>query len=200
MTCTTLSRGVSACALGIALLSCAAYAQELLPIIDIGNAGGAQRTDAAAPHAADKETGYARSTSFGATKTATPFIDTPAAVQIIPHEVIADQQSLNTMELVKNVSGVQATGRYFDSYLIRGFQTGYGETYRNGLKLSALPGGEEVAFTDRVEVVKGPNSILYGRIEPGGFVNVITKRPQDRLRPRRMNSSAAGAFRARAST
>ncbi|HEY8066425.1 MAG TPA: TonB-dependent siderophore receptor [Methylosinus sp.] len=182
MTRTTLSRGVSACALGIALLSCAAYAQEALPTIDIGNAGPGRRTDARAPGAADKETGYARSTSFGATKTQTPFIDTPAAVQIIPHEVIADQQSLNTMELVKNVSGVQATGRYFDSYLIRGFKTGYGETYRNGLKLEGVLGGEEVAFTDRVEIVKGPSSVLYGRIEPGGFVNIVTKRPQEQFR------------------
>jgi iron complex outermembrane receptor protein len=182
MTRITLSRGVSACALGIALLT-SAQAQEALPVIDIGaGAAPARRADAAVSGDPEKQTGYARTTSFGATKTQTPFIDTPAAVQIIPHEVIADQQSLNTMELVKNVSGVQATGRYFDSYLIRGFKTGYGETYRNGLKLEAMLGGEEVAFTDRVEIVKGPNSVLYGRIEPGGFVNVVTKRPQEEFK------------------
>ena len=43
-------------------------------------------------------------------------------------------------------------------------------------------GGEEVAFTDRVEIVKGPSSVLYGRIEPGGFVNVVTKRPQEEFK------------------
>lgn len=180
MTRTTVSRGVSAGALGVALLSSIASAQEALPTIDIGTAREGRRTDAAvATQDPEKQTGYARSASFGATKTVTPFIDTPAAVQVIPHEVIADQQSLNTMELVKNVSGVQATGRYYDSYLIRGFKTGYGETYRNGLKLEGVLGGEEVAFTDRVEIVKGPSSVLYGRIEPGGFVNVVTKRPQE---------------------
>ncbi|OAI27319.1 TonB-dependent receptor [Methylosinus sp. R-45379] len=176
---TTLSRGVSACALGISLLSSVASAQEALPAIDIGSGSKPTRSTDAAATDPEKQTGYARSASFSATKTNTPFIDTPAAVQVIPHELIADQQGLNTMELVKNVSGVQATGRYFDSYLIRGFKTGYGETYRNGLKLEAVVGGEEVAFTDRVEVVKGPNSVLYGRIEPGGFVNVVTKRPQE---------------------
>jgi iron complex outermembrane recepter protein len=181
----TLSRSVSACALSLVVFSYPASAQEALPTIDIGDllsaqpgtAPGSQRGAGAA-----KETGYLRSTSSGATKTNTPLIDTPASIQIIPHEVIADEQALTTQEAVKNVSGVQATGAFFDQYLIRGFKSGYGETFRNGLKLGGTSGAEEIAFTDRVEVIKGPASMLYGRIEPGGFINVVTKRPQEQFK------------------
>lgn len=171
-------RGVSA--LTLVLPSVAALAQEALPTIDIaGEAEPSSIHDARRP--AEKETGYVRSSTFSATKTDAPLLDTPVAVQIVPHEVIVDKQALNTMEAVKNVSGVQSSpGTYYDSYLIRGFKMS--STWRNGLQLEKLIGGEEIAFTDRVEIVKGPASVLYGRLEPGGFVNVVTKRPQEEFR------------------
>jgi iron complex outermembrane recepter protein len=179
MTRTMLSRGASAGALSLAL-TVAGIAQESLPTIDIG---GASTANAGAKPTPAQEAGYSRSTSFGATKTNTPLIDTPVAVQIVPHELIEDQQILSIMEATRNVSGVQAsTGTYYDQYLIRGFTSGYGVTYRNGLKMEGMFGSEEIAFTDRVEIVKGPSSVLYGRIEPGGFVNVVTKRPQEQFK------------------
>ncbi|HEY8065139.1 MAG TPA: TonB-dependent siderophore receptor [Methylosinus sp.] len=177
-----LSCGVSACALLISLLSASASAQEALPTIDIAGGGPATgtQTSVAAPA---KESGYRRTTSFGGSKTDTPLLNTPVAVQIVPREVIVDKQALDTMEAVKNVSGVQAsTGTYYDQYLIRGFTSGNGVTWRDGLKLEGMIGGEEIAFTERVEIVKGPGSVLYGRIEPGGFVNVVTKRPQEEFK------------------
>jgi iron complex outermembrane receptor protein len=179
----TLLRGSSAGALTLVLVS-AALAQEALPAIDVGAASGPAGPAGPGPAMGrenpSKETGYRRTTSVSATKTETPLIDTPVAVQIVPHEVIQDQQDLNIMEAVKNVSGVQAQpGTYYDQYRIRGFDSGYGATYRNGLKMEGILGSEEIAFTDRVEVVKGPASVLYGRIEPGGFVNVVTKKPQE---------------------
>lgn len=176
---TLLLRGASASALSLAVVA-AAIAQESLPTIDIG---GTPSATAASKPAPDQETGYSRSTSFAGTKTNTPLLDTPVAVQIVPHEVIEDQQILSVMEATRNVSGVQAsTGTYYDQYLIRGFTTGYGVTYRNGLKMEGMFGSEEIAFTDRVEIVKGPSSVLYGRIEPGGFVNIVTKRPQEQFK------------------
>jgi iron complex outermembrane receptor protein len=179
-----LLRGASACALMIPLCSAPAAAQEALPTIDVAGSGppsGAKPSLSGSP--ADKETGYRRTTSFGATKTDTPLLNTPVAVQIVPREVIVDKQVLDTQEAVKNVSGVQAQpGTYYDQYLIRGFTSGYGATWRNGLKMEGMIGGAEVAFTDRVEIVKGPGSVLYGRIEPGGFVNVVTKRPQEEFK------------------
>ena len=66
---------------------------------------------------------------------------------------------------------------YYDFLQIRGFSNGYAANYHNGLPLEAIT-GLETALLDRIEVVKGPASILYGRIEPGGLVNLVYKRPQ----------------------
>ncbi|MBY6242601.1 TonB-dependent receptor [Methylosinus sp. Sm6] len=159
---------------------------ETLPAIDIGaeqNAPAARNGGGRGRGAGDpsRETGYARSSTASATRTQTPLIDTPQSVQIVPREVIRDRQILNVLEAVQNVSGVQAdnSGIFYDNFLIRSFSSGYGRSYRNGLRVDGTGGTVDMAFTDRVEVVKGPASMLYGRIEPGGFVNVVTKRPQE---------------------
>ncbi|BBU60464.1 ferrichrome-iron receptor [Methylosinus sp. C49] len=173
---TQFLRSASVGALTLAILSSPAFGQETLPSIEIGASAGAP--DRAAPQA---EKGYSRSTTFSATKTSTPLLDTPQSVQIIPREVLQDRQLIDLKEAVQNVSGVQAesTGSPYDAYLIRGFSTGYGSTYRDGLKALGLAGTVDLAFADRIEIVKGPAAMLYGRIEPGGFVNVVTKRPQE---------------------
>lgn len=173
-------RGATAAAISVLFLTSAAKGQEALPTIDIGASGGAPSAKPTGREDPSKETGYRRSNTVAATRTDTPLLTTPVAVQIVPRELIEDKQILNTMEAVKNVSGVQAQpGTFYDQYRIRGFNSGYGLTYRNGLQMRGILGAEEIAFTDRVEIVKGPSSALYGRMEPGGFVNVATKRPQD---------------------
>lgn len=122
--------------------------------------------------------GYKVEKAYGATKTNTAILDTPQAVQVVPRDVIDDRVALTSLEAVKNVSGVQtAPGTYYDQFQIRGFDSGYGVTFRNGLQLEGILGATDSAFTDRIEVVKGPGSMLYGRIEPGGFVNVVTRKP-----------------------
>lgn len=181
----TLLRGVSAGAFTLAHFTASALAQEALPSIDIsadrGAATGGEKTAKGFGSPADKEIGYARSTSFAAAKTDTPLLDTPVSVQIIPREVIEDKQILSAMEAVKNVSGVQASpGTYYDQYQIRGFAGS--PTFRNGLQISSTWQAVDTAFTERVEVVKGPSSVLYGRLEPGGFVNVVTKKPQEEFK------------------
>jgi iron complex outermembrane recepter protein len=125
------------------------------------------------------DNGYVAKRATAATKTNTPILETPMAVQVIPHEIIEDRQSSSAMEVVKNVSGVQSTTQFYDTFLIRGFNSGYGVVFRNGLQLQGIAGAENMAFVDHVEVVKGPASMLYGRIEPGGFINFVTKRPQE---------------------
>jgi iron complex outermembrane receptor protein len=93
--------------------------------------------------------------------------------------VLEDAQVLNTQDAVRFVSGVQqGLGVYYDAYIIRGFSTA-SNTYRNGLKLFAVAGSEDVSFIDRIEIVKGPTAMLYGRIQPGGLVNFVTKRPRE---------------------
>jgi iron complex outermembrane recepter protein len=125
-----------------------------------------------------ESTAYARTRAISATKTNAPILDTPRSVVIVPKQVLEDNQVLNVQEAVKFVSGVQTAAPFYDSYLIRGFPNG-SNTYRNGLKLYSQTNTEDVAFIDRVEILKGPAAMLYGRIQPGGLVNFVTKRPQE---------------------
>lgn len=123
--------------------------------------------------------GQYRPNALGAsTKSDIPLLETPMSVQIVPREVLIDQQPLTLKEAVKNISGVmQPEYDFYDFLQIRGFANGYAANYRNGLQLQAIS-GLEMALVDRVEVVKGPASMLYGRIEPGGLVNRVMKQPQ----------------------
>jgi iron complex outermembrane recepter protein len=121
--------------------------------------------------------GYQAKSASTGTKTDTPLLDTPMAVQVVPKEVLADRQVTTVQEAVKTVSGVQpAPGYYYDSFLIRGFDSS-GNAYRNGLHLSGVVGFEDFAFVDHIEIAKGPSAMLYGRVQPGGIINYVTKQP-----------------------
>ncbi|MDF5731432.1 MAG: TonB-dependent siderophore receptor [Rhizonema sp. PD38] len=122
---------------------------------------------------------YSASDASTATKTDTPLRDIPQSIQVIPQQVIKDQQITRISDAVRNASGVTPQGGYAgntDNYVIRGFLTYV--TLRNGFASSSN-------YTDyispinveRVEVLKGPASVLYGQFEPGGVVNYITKQP-----------------------
>ncbi len=121
---------------------------------------------------------YSLNNAAGGTKSDTPIIETPMSVQVIPKAVIDDQQATSVKDVVRNSSGVAPNSySYYDFIQIRGFTNGYAANYRNGLQLQAIT-GLEMALLDRVEVVKGPASMLYGRVEPGGLVNLVTKKPE----------------------
>ncbi len=123
---------------------------------------------------------YSVANSSTATKTDMPIMLTPASIQVVPKAVMNDQQNINILDsLNKNVSGVSArTGGnlLYDNFIIRGFNTGLaGAAYRNGL-LSPT-NFYEPANIEQLEVLKGPAAALYGRAEPGGMVNITTKKP-----------------------
>lgn len=127
--------------------------------------------------AADRS--YVVKSSSSATKGDAPLLETPMAVQVVPREVLDDRQIRTSLDAIKNVSGVQSPiYEFYDQFLIRGFDSGYGTTFRNGLQLRGITNAVDYTFVDRVEVIKGPTSMLYGRVEPGGFVNIVTKKPQ----------------------
>ncbi|MDD5035031.1 MAG: TonB-dependent receptor [Methylococcaceae bacterium] len=118
-----------------------------------------------------------------ATKTDTPILETPVWVQVVPQQVLKDQQAVRLEDALKNVSGV-TTGFGFggleDTFLIRGFENStkswnLTQVYRDGaLAVGALFSAADV---DRIEVLKGPAAMLYGRLEPGGLINVVSKKP-----------------------
>ena len=122
--------------------------------------------------------------AFVGTKTDTPIMQTPFSVQVVPRPVLQDQQAVRLDTAVQNVSGVVPLGAVnqgaSDGFMIRGFNSQ--TTYRNGVLLpdNGYTGGtikREMANIERVEVLKGPGSLLFGRADPGGIINTVTKQP-----------------------
>ena len=116
-----------------------------------------------------------------ATKTDTPIHQTPASIQVIPRAVLEDKQSMTLPDAVNgHVSGVLGRtggGFLYDNFIIRGFSgSGFGDAYRNGLY--NRQDIYDLSNIEQIEVLKGPAAVLYGRIEPGGLINYITKKAQ----------------------
>lgn len=131
---------------------------------------------------AEQEEGYQVDDATTATRTDTPLRDIPQSIQVVPQQVLEDQQVIRLDEAVRNVSGV-AIGETFagtsNGFTIRGF--GPASIFRNGFEVNRdllFPGGlSETANIERVEVLKGPASVLYGNLQPGGIINQVTKQP-----------------------
>ena len=126
---------------------------------------------------------YRRSIASTAIKSDTPIMETSYSVTVVPKQVLEDQKIIRVEDAVKNVAGVQASwtnGGMSDVFMLRGFQNL--NLYRDGFLLpSALGGGttkRQTANLEHIEILKGPGSVLYGRNEPGGVINLVTKRPQ----------------------
>lgn len=123
---------------------------------------------------------YSPPTATSATKVAAPLIETPATVQVIDKTLIADRYILQPRELAETVAGVQSVAGYGNTpsqwYVIRGFSTA-GVNYRDGYRVSEIYTPRDLANVERVEFVKGPQSVLYGQAQPAGAVNTVTKTP-----------------------
>lgn len=129
-----------------------------------------------------EQDGYRVRDSSSATKTDTPLRDIPQSIQVVPRQVLTDQQVTNLREALRNVPGVSQgsnpSGRgAFDLPVIRGFSAG-SDILRNGLKDPTNQYiGFEAAGLERIEVLKGPASVLFGQGSLGGVVNYVTKQP-----------------------
>jgi|CXWL01.1.fsa_nt_gi iron complex outermembrane receptor protein len=128
---------------------------------------------------------YTADRAMSATKTDTPLQETPVSVQVVPRQVIDDQKTSRLAEVLENISGVRMNQTLGggDHFIIRGFGT-VGSVFRNGLLSTSpfgFPGEFDTGNIERIEVVKGPAAVLYGRIQPGGLINVVTKRPIPQL-------------------
>lgn len=140
-------------------------------------------TVTASPYSGSEETvveGYQPVSTSVATRTNTPLIDVPRVVNIVGAKVIEDQNARTLDDVLGNVSGVTQTntlGATQDAIIRRGFGANRDDSILvNGLKV-ATPRSFNVT-ADHVEVVKGPASTLYGILDPGGMINIVTKKPQ----------------------
>jgi iron complex outermembrane receptor protein len=129
--------------------------------------------------------GYSARVSATATKTDTPILETPQSISVVTQDQISDQQAKTVADALRYTPGVTVDGYgpnvFFDSIKIRGFNA---PQYLDGLRLPsdasafAVPRIETYGL-ERLEVLKGPSSGLYGQSEPGGLVNMVSKRPLD---------------------
>lgn len=125
-----------------------------------------------------KERSYKSDYTFGATKTATYLKDIPQSVSIVTKELIADRQIDKAWDVAKVMSGVNRYSNYND-IVIRGFRSGENQPRLiNGLRAAFGYFDQPVtANLERIEVVKGPASALFGNAVPGGTINFVTKKP-----------------------
>lgn len=109
----------------------------------------------------------------------TPILELPQNIQVVTKELIADQQVFDMMEgIQRNVSGAQRW-EHLESYAkiyMRGSQL---TAFRNGMNVQMQfgPLAEDMSMVERIEFVKGPAGFMMANGEPGGFYNVVTKKP-----------------------
>lgn len=129
--------------------------------------------------------GYVATRSGTGTKTDTPLIETPQSVSVVTAEQMKAINATSVTAALGYTPGVSAQSpaftRMVDDVMIRGFNVASGDTgmLRDGMKLQSnvYDGSQEPYGLERVEVLRGPSSILYGQLSPGGVVNAVTKRP-----------------------
>jgi len=130
------------------------------------------------------DTGYEVKRSASATKTDTPLIETPQSVTVVTRERIEDQGATNLQDALNYAAGVRSDAYGLDSRTdsvrIRG---AYPTEYLDGLRRQL--GGFYTSNTrvdpytlERIEVLRGPSSMLYGQGTTGGVINMVSKRPQ----------------------
>ncbi|WP_163577706.1 TonB-dependent siderophore receptor [Halomonas faecis] len=113
-------------------------------------------------------------------KVATSIQDTPASVSVITEKEIEQRDADNTEEVLQYTPGILTgywgTDNRNDYYKIRGFDA---TTYRDGMTLGSMRGVREEPYAyERVEVLRGANSTLFGPADPGGSINFVSKRPK----------------------
>jgi iron complex outermembrane receptor protein len=121
------------------------------------------------------EQSYDTDISFSSTKTATRLINVPQSVSYVSKELFADKQAYRVNDVVENISGVNQFS-YYNDFTIRGFRSQ--QELINGKRVINLFGPQTLlANLERVEVIKGPASAVFGNASPGGTMNRVTKKP-----------------------
>lgn len=126
--------------------------------------------------------GYVAKRSTAGTKTDTPLKKTPQSVSVVPQDQIADQNAETVAEALRYSAGVfteyRGASNLHDELFLRGYY--YVPRFVNGLLYGEASLGQiDPYLLERVEVLRGPASVLYGEANPGGIVNLVTKRPTD---------------------
>ena len=139
-----------------------------------------------------RQISYKNDIVYSATKTAARLKDVPQSVSYVTKELIQDQGAVRTSDVVRNISNVNMFSSYEGDLSLRGFRVG-SSTLLNGLPNTAGGWNQSLLWNlERYEVVKGPASMIYGQTDPGGTINMVTKKPL--ATPRQAVTFTAGSF------
>ena len=144
----------------------------------------------AAPHARTQTLGevtikssaeddaYSPATASSATKGSAPLRDVPQSVNVVPGQLLRDQGARSMEDALRNVPGVAMShgDGQRDQVVIRGFSA-IADQFVDGVRDDALY-FRDLADIERIEVLKGPAAVLYGRGSSGGLINRVTKKPK----------------------
>lgn len=158
------------------------------------NASGTDQTTLEIVEVVGRRTDYSAASASSATRFDADIIDVPVSVQVVPRSLIEDQGAIQVGEALRNVSGVtpgDTSGNRVEKFLVRGFENDRRIAVDGFLPPTAFGnvGYLDLALVEQVEVLKGPASVLYGQANPGGFINLVSKRPEDRAF---LNATLAG--------
>lgn len=129
--------------------------------------------------------GYIATRTMAAGKDDSALAETPQSVTVVTRDQMNDQGAQTITDALHYVAGVN-TSAYgedprYDWITMRGFNQSVFGMYRDGLRASGSKIGMRIDSygLERLEVLKGPSSVLYGQNSPGGLINAVTKRPTD---------------------
>jgi iron complex outermembrane recepter protein len=109
--------------------------------------------------------------------------ETPFTVQVANEALLKDLRAESLADVYPYITGLSSSGTRADSFNLRGFASN-----RESVQVDGMPGSTTVfgspptANVERIEVLKGPASVLYGQLAPGGIVNIVTKKPLSEAR------------------
>ncbi|RQO46010.1 TonB-dependent siderophore receptor [Pseudomonas sp. KBW05] len=176
--------------LGLIITENGTWSLYLLPEGGALNLGPTNITGQLAENAWGPVDGYVATRSGTATKTDTPIMEIPQTVNVVTADQIAVQGSRNLTQALRYTPGVDTNG-YTDRNTIADevASRGFAPTllYLDGAYLpyaGSLGGAPQIdPYTlERIEVLKGPASVLYGQNQPGGMINMVSKRPTTEAR------------------
>lgn len=153
--------------------------ETVLPVVRVS--ASQKRETATGPVA-----GYVARRSATGTKTDTPIIETPQSISVVTADKIEAQAATRLKDALAYTPGVNASPwgdeSQYDWIYLRGFDAYSPGFYKDGLQLRNTGSWgvwqTENYGTERIEILRGPASVLYGQNGPGGMVNVVTKRPR----------------------
>ncbi|MFE2004799.1 TonB-dependent siderophore receptor [Pseudomonas guariconensis] len=124
--------------------------------------------------------GYMATRSASATRTDTALHETPQSISVVPSDVLQDTAATRLQDGLDYAGGVGRAnnfgGQGLTTFTVRGFTTG--EFYRNGFPINrGYPNAPDANTVERLEILRGPATSLYGRGDPGGTFNVVSKQP-----------------------